>query len=684
MIVGTAGGAADLQSTNTPFRPPSVPLVACDPYFSIWSPSDTLPGADTVHWTGKPQRLTSLVRIDGKSFRLMGNEPANIPAVPQSGLEVLPTRTIYTFAGPGVKLTLTFMTPALPDDLAIYSRPVTYLTWTATALDGGHHAVQVECDLGAELALNDPAQPCAWEDLAFANLRVLKVGSTEQPVLKKKGDDLRIDWGWLYAAASAGQKSLQSTIGKPAEIRSRFVQAGSIPKFSGLPKPGSPEAGADVMAFRMEMETGPEPVSRNLILAYDDEYSIQYFGVNLRPYWRRNGDDAEALLKKSAAEYGALARRCAAFDEELMADLRRIGGEPYARLCALAYRQCVAANKVAADPNGRPLMFPKENFSNGCIGTLDVIYPMAPQFLLFSPALTRAMLVPILDYASSPRWKFPFAPHDLGTYPLANGQVYGGGEKTEKDQMPVEETGNILILVAALAQAEGNTHFCDPYWPLLEKWAGYLKEKGFDPENQLCTDDFAGHMAHNVNLSGKAIVALACFAQLGELRGDTNAAAYRGVAEEFARQCAEGARDEGHYRLALDKPGSWSQKYNAVWDRVLGLDLAGPNAWRAEMDWYRSHLNRYGLPLDSRKDYTKLDWTVWTATLTGDRADFDALLAPVYVWVNETQSRVPLTDWYDTKTGLQSGFQARSVVGGLFLPVLYDRETWKKWAGRGK
>ena len=100
-------------------RPPAVPLVACDPYFSIWSPADKLTDADTMHWTRAPHRLASLVRIDGKPFRLMGKEPAEIPALPQTNLQVLPTRTIYSFAGEGIRLTLTFMQPALPDDLMI-------------------------------------------------------------------------------------------------------------------------------------------------------------------------------------------------------------------------------------------------------------------------------------------------------------------------------------------------------------------------------------------------------------------------------------------------------------------------------------------------------------------------------------------------------------------------------------
>jgi Domain of unknown function (DUF4965)/Domain of unknown function (DUF5127)/Domain of unknown function (DUF1793)/Domain of unknown function (DUF4964) len=673
------------QAAEATHRPPSVPLVACDPYFSIWSPADKLTDADTVHWTGKPNRLTSLVRIDGKTFRVMGAQPADVPVLPQAKLEVLPTRTIYTFEGASVRLMLTFMTPALPDDLMVYSRPVTYLTWQAQSLDGKDHKVAVYFDAGRELAVNKTNQAVVFKEAKIKGLVALNVGSQEQPVLKKKGDDLRIDWGYLYVAASDKEKPA-SRFGPGESCRSQFTSTGKLDASRINPQAPLEEDTSAVIAFVMDLgKVGSKPVSRWLMVAYDDEFSIQYFKTNLRAYWRRQGADAADLLRLSASDYERLTKRCAGFDTELMADLRQAGGDEYARLCALAYRQCAAACKVVADANGQPLLFPKENFSNGCIGTVDVIYPMAPQFLLFNPSLAKAMLVPILDYAASPRWKFPFAPHDLGTYPLANGQVYGGGERTERNQMPVEETGNMLILLAALAQVEGNADFCAKYWPTLEKWADYLQTKGFDPENQLCTDDFAGHLAHNVNLSAKAICGLGAFGKLCEIRGDkTKAGQFADLAREFAGRWVKEADDQGHYRLAFDKPGTWSQKYNLVWDRILGLKLFPDSVLRQEMDFYKTQAQPYGLPLDNRKEYTKLDWTLWTATLTQDRADFDQLVGLVWHFLDMTSDRVPMTDWYWTQNAKKSGFQARSVVGGVFLQMLYDGRTPQKWAGKDK
>lgn len=335
---------------------------------------------------------------------------------------------------------------------------------------------------------------------------------------------------------------------------------------------------------------------------------------------------------------------------------------------------------MAADFDGSPLLFPKENFSNGCISTVDVIYPAAPFFLLFNPSLLEGQLRQILEYAAMERWKFPFAPHDLGTYPLANGQVYGGGERTEDDQMPVEESGNMLILVDALAAAQGNFRLAERFWPQLTKWAEYLRAKGLDPENQLSTDDFAGHLAHNANLSVKAIEGLAAYAQLAAGLGKSDLAKqYSAAAKEMATKWQTMAKDGDHYRLAFDKPGTWSQKYNLVWDRLLGLQLFPASIRETEVAYYLGRLNSYGLPLDNRADYTKLDWETWTATLVDDRSQVDALLAPINTWLHQTTSRVPLTDWYDTKNGKKSGFQARSVVGGVFIKALADKTLATKW-----
>jgi hypothetical protein len=675
----SADGTATLA-----FRAPAVPLVACDPYFSIWSPADKLTDAATIHWTGKAQPLTSLARIDGKSYRLMGALPKELPVVPQKSLCVLPTRTIYTFEGAGVRLTLTFMTPALPDDLLILSRSVTYLTWEARSTDGAAHPVAVYFDSSALPAVNTPDQKVIWSRAAVDGLVALRAGSNDQPVLQKRGDDLRIDWGSLYVAAAESQQPT-ALVAPAKDARAAFTSAGRL---SGQDAASQPTAAgqAPVLALSLDLGTvDSSGAARWLIYGYDDLFSIQYFKQNLRPYWRKDGWEATDLLKASAVEYPDLSARCQTLDRELMADMAQLGGPSYAQIIGLSYRQTFAGCKIVADSSGAPLVFPKENFSNGCIGTVDVIYPMAPQFLLFGPTLAKAILVQNLDYASSHRWKWPFAPHDLGTYPHANGQVYGGGERTEENQMPVEETGNMLILLAALAKIEGNAAFASRYWPVVHKWAGYLLTKGFDPENQLCTDDFAGHLAHNVNLSAKAIVALGAYAQLCRLRGDTRTADETlALARKFAARWVQEADDGDHYRLAFDRPHTWSQKYNLVWDKILGLGLFPDAVLRKEMAFYRKKQNRYGLPLDNRQTYTKIDWTLWTACLTGERGDFDALVAPVHAFLNATPDRSPMTDWYQTTTARRVGFTGRPVVGGLVLRALYEQNLWEKYAGRDK
>jgi hypothetical protein len=436
-----------------------------------------------------------------------------------------------------------------------------------------------------------------------------------------------------------------------------------------------------VLAFG---KVAAEPVSRHLLVSYTQNYEIQYLQRNLRPYWQRNNEPVSKMLDEAEQQYASLEARGTALDKELTADLTKVGGEHYAAIATLAYRQAMAAHGLVADVDGSPYLFAKENFSNGDIATVDVLYPSAPFFLFFNPKLLEAQILPVLKYAALPnRWKFPFAPHDLGQYPLANGQEYGGGELTEENQMPVEESGNLVILVDALSRAEGNTALAERYWPQLTQWAEYLKENGLDPKNQLTTDDFAGHVAHNANLSIKAIDGLAAYADLAHLlKKESVAQEYQTTAKSYASKWITMAKEGDHYKLAFNSPNTWSQKYNLVWDDLLGYNLFPKSVRDSEIAYYQTKINQYGLPLDSRADYTKLDWELWTATLADTPAAFNAIVDPIYKWTNETPSRVPLTDWYDTKTGKQVGFQARSVVGGVFIKALSDKSLTEKWRAK--
>jgi hypothetical protein len=664
-------------------RVPAVPLITHDPYFSIWSMADNLTDDATRHWSGTPQSLIGLIRIDGQTLRWMGAQPEDLPAIKQTALEITPTRTVYRFEEKRVRLAVSFLSPLLASDLDVLSRPITYVAITCSAVDGMKHQVQVLFEASSDLALNTYTEDVVWSRLHLSGMTVLRASNFEQPVLEKSGDDLRIDWGYLLLAVPH-QSGFTTSMQLPEEVQSTFVAGKPLPPDEAeMPQRGDKGA---VLAVAFDFDVGSAtPVSRHFLLGYDDLYSIEYLHRRLRPYWRRNGLGVGKLLEAAEREYQDLNQRSTRFDDELRSDLREVGGPGFAQLAALAYRQAIAAHKLVADVDGQPMLFPKENFSNGCISTVDVIYPSSPLFLLLNPELLKAQLRPLMEYTRTGRWHFAFAPHDLGTYPKANGQAYGGGERNEDDQMPVEESGNMLLLFAALSKAEGDADFARQYWPELTKWATYLEHKGMDPANQLSTDDFAGHLAHNANLSIKAILALDAYAVLADKTGhSSDANRDHTLASQMAKRWSELAGDGDHSRLAFDKPGTWSQKYNLVWDKILDLNLFPPSLARSEVRFYTAHLSTFGLPLDYRSAYTKLDWEVWTATLADNIADFNALIAPVMKFVRESPSRVPLTDWYWTTDAKQVGFQARSVVGGVYIPLLTDDVIWRKWVSRSR
>ena len=640
-------------------RLPALPLIANDPYFSVWMPGDSFTAAESVHWSGAPKRLDGRIRVDGKEYSFLGK--SSQPAMKTVSLRVTPTRTLSVMEAGGVSLSVVFWSPALPEDLDALSIPITFTDFSIRSLDGKKHAVSLRFSASADLCHDGTAVPAlVGDDLKTESLLISFLGRAEQRPLGHSGDHITIDWGYLYLAAPEGVE----------------------------------RDGSRALCYNWSTDAEETPKNAGLLLGYDDIAPINYFGVCCRAWGLRDGKTLPQALEEFARRHDELLAACRALDERVLSEAEAVGGEDYALIAAASWRHTFAAHKLIADPRGEMVFLSKENDSNGCIGTVDVSYPSIPLFLRFCPELVNALCRPVLAFASMPVWQEDFAPHDVGRYPYATGQVYAAKRPLPNGQvplpfylypasadvydpryqMPVEECGNMLIMLEAAASFGARETLIRQYAPLLDKWGDYLDAFGDDPGEQLCTDDFAGHLARNVNLSAKAIVGIACHARiLRRLGQDQEAGRREKRAREMAQSWVRRAQKEGGTSLTFDGTG-WSMKYNLVWDLVLDLGLLPAEFYAEETRSYTGRMREFGLPLDSRADYTKSDWLVWSASMAQDPAVFRQLIAPLAHYLRATPSRVPFSDWYDTVTGRYVSFIGRSVQGGMYMPLLLQKD----------
>lgn len=580
----------------------------------------------------------------------------------QKSVDVLATNTYYTFQCGPVELDLVFTAPMLIDDYDLISTPINYISYQVRSTDGQKHDVQFYLSSSPLMAVNKDSQATVSELGTQEGINYVRTGTIEQPILAKKGDGICIDWGYFYMPEINGQISL----GCPIDIEDTFMKTGTLPAQAEKVVARSSEE-MPVLAYMHNF--GPVEQAKDFtMLGYDEILDIEYMYHRYKAYWAHDGKvSIFQAFKNLQTGYANIMARCRAFDKMIYDDAMAAGGKEYAEILSGSYRHVMAAHKLFQDKDGNLLWFSKENNSNGCVNTVDLTYPESPLFLTYNPELQKAMMTSIFDYSLSGRWTKPFAAHDLGTYPIANGQAYGG-------DMPLEEAGNMLTLAAMLCKLDGNTAYVDKYWDIITTWADYLAKNGQDPENQLCTDDFAGHWAHNCNLSLKAICGVAGYAEMARMKGEAETAdKYLATAREMAKKWETMAAEGDHYRLAFDRENTWSQKYNIIWDKLWNLGLFSKDVYQKEIAYYLNKQNEFGLPLDCRRDYTKSDWIMWTATLSPDDDTFRKFIAPLYHYTNTTNSRVPTSDWYDTKTALMVGFKARSVIGGYWMKVFADK-----------
>lgn len=653
---------------------PSYPLFVKDPSFSLWCDREIVNEGNLRAWFGGEKHVYGFLKTAGKTYSIFGNAAdfaaCGVEKAEQLSLAVTAFTTDYAFRAGNVTLKLRFVSPLLPDDVSLLSLPVCYLEYE---ISGGDAEFSLFCnrDLACNACNRDKGVRGAVASLEGFETAFL--GLKRQLPFSNHDDAIGADWGYFHVAGE----------------RAYFLDERDLCAYLA----------GGLKSFACEGEEryiGAINCAKKgvLLLGYDEGFAIDYFGSARKGLYLQDHTifDALASVWKS---YKEIDKKLAAFDAALQERAKPFGKE-YQNVLYASLRQSIAAHKTVRDEEGNILFLSKECCSNGCIATVDVSYPSMPLYLLYNPELVKGMMRPILKFAQMPVWQYDFAPHDAGTYPACCGQVYGlngeckrfvknGTPETHypvyqlpssfpaydfKYQMPVEECANLLVMFYACYCADGDLTFFLAHKALAEKWVEYLVKFGLKPDDQLCTDDFAGHLKNNLNLAIKATVGIAAYAELLKAAGGSFAP-YRKTAEKFASEITAFGKRFAHLPLTWDAgEETFSLKYNFVFDKIYNLGLFGQDLLEREVDCYLQRANQFGVPLDTRETYTKSDWLTWAAALTDDREKQKKLIAPIDRYLKESGSRVPFGDWYDTNTGAHCYFVARSVQGGCFILLM--------------
>ena len=680
-------------STFTPVRPPATPLIVRSPYLSTWQGSDNLAGTWSSFWNGHITALCGIARIDGTPYLFAGSP--GLPSGPalttmsQISLEVTATQSTYVLNGGGVELTVSFLSPVDPNNLRRQSVPFGYVTMQAASVDGNSHTVEVYFDISGEWAHGDTSQNLSWSQTTTGSTVALTNTPTSPSVLAEHGD--QASWGTVVVA-SPNAANLTWQIGQDTVVRAQAAANGVLLNTQDANQPRPISDDWPVFAFCADLGTvtsSAPSAAFQVVIGHVRTPAVSFLGTDLAPWWTTYWSTWQKMVDWFVADYPSALKSASSLDRRIQTDASNaVGGgtvgDQYAAICALALRQAFGGTELV-DRGGVPWAFLKEISSDGNVSTVDVVYPASPAYLYLSPSYFQLLLEPLLSYAEN-GWIEQFAEHDLGaSYPNAAGGVNSSGVDTQED-MPVEETGNMLIMAAALMQRIPARHaaaFAKQHYTIFKQWAEYLLPNALDPGYQNQTDDFTGKIANSVNLAAKGIIGLGAMSVIAGFAGNAaDKASYRDTATSYISQWVSLGEDPTNpsLDLAYGDSGTWSLKYNCFPDRLLGLDLVPLGIQTQEAAWYESQASMYGVLLDPRNDYTKADWELWAAAWLADQtAARNSLISGVYGYLENTGNRVPFSDLYVVSNAAQVAFQNRPVVGGMYGLMLKPATSTTKW-----
>jgi hypothetical protein len=652
-------------------RMPAAPLIVRNPYLSTWSMADSPAGNWPSFWNGPVKAITGIARIDGAAFIFCGSPGGNSMTLKSRALT--PTKTEYVMNAGGVDLDIAFLSPVEPGDLKRQSAPIGYITAFAQSSDGQPHTVSLYFDISGEWAHGDSNTMINWarEKVAHAGgmLTIQSVTPATPTVLAENNE--YPSWGTAFFAADA-PSGMTVAIGGADAMRAMSKMQGALDGSIDGMMPRAINNNWPVLAYNFDMGqvTGAATSPVTLVIGHAREPAISYKTNPVPPLWKSYWNSWQAMVADAYDDGPAAKGRADALDQRIVSDALAVsaGTQNYPALTILALRQAFGGTELVGTAQ-KPWMMLKEISSDGNVSTVDVIYPASPAFLYTNPYLLKLQMDPLLEYAESGTWPKVFSEHDLGSsYPNATGHDDGNEE-----DMPIEESADMLLMMAAYIQrakpADAQT-YATAHYKIAKQWADYLVANTLDPVNQNQTDDFTGFIDHSVNLALKGILGVGAMSIIANAAGNANdKQAYLNTAKGFIPQwVTKGTDQAGNLRLKYDAPGTWSLKYNAFYDGVLGLNLVPADVLMKEAALYKTQAAQYapfGVRLDPRNEYTKTDWEIWTAASMNDADLRTTLIDAVYKYATTSNARVPFSDWYDM-SGQQKGFQARPVQGGMF------------------
>ncbi|KAG9847735.1 DUF1793-domain-containing protein, partial [Aureobasidium melanogenum] len=722
------------QSSFSPTRPPAIPLAVSNPYLNTWQQAGSdggnggyLAGQWPKFWAGQVTGWTGLIKVDGGAAVTWMGAPNGPALATQTNFEYTSTRSVFTFSvDEKVGINVTFLTPVEPTDLKRQSIPASYMNVEVFSIDGAEHNIQLYSDVSAEWASGDRSALAQWDfgtiksaaskrdwttshstmqtvtvpvsSITSSNLSTTAslpsasataTGITpaggityhrfyrqDQQLFTENSD--QASWGdWIYACNHDGMT--YSNGGIDVDVRGAFIDNGTLDNDLNTDYRAISDQWP-VFAFALDLgDVGSSPVSALFTLTLAQEQAIQFEYEKqkveqLPPLWTSYFPSELDLVSFFYNDWTNAQTTASSIDNKVATDSLANAGQDYLTITSLAVRQVFATTQLAGS-QGSYYLFLKEISSNGDMQTVDVIFPAFPLFIYFNPDLGRLLLEPLFINQEAGNWPNAYAIHDLGVFPNATGHNDGNAE-----EQPLEECGNMIIMALAVAQkVSSGVNYLNQHYDLLKQWNDYLVIDSLIPSNQISTDDFAGSLANQTNLALKGIIGIEAMAMIANLTGHTeDAQNFTSIAHNYITKWQQLGIAKGtngslpHTTLAYGMPETHGLLYNLYADTWVGTNLVPRSVYKMQSTFYPTIAMQYGVPLDTRHTYTKLDWEMFVAAIASTSTK-QLFISKIASWIGKTPTNRPFTDLYETDSGdypAGLNFAARPVLGAVFAPLL--------------